>query len=126
MVKPQITIILTRVPTTSARWYPNDKTLVAGLWAIVNDTIDIAKPTKSEARCAVSVKIAIELDRIPPMIYAIMKNTDTNETSISFFRAFRLFSEIYYFLALKLIGVLTGIGVPIASGISNLYYWEAV
>jgi len=42
----------------------------------------------SDAKWAVSVKIAIEFDNIPPVTYAAMKNTDTNETMNSFLRAF--------------------------------------
>ena len=80
--------------------------------------IEIAKPTKSESKWAVSVKIAMEFERIPPITYAMMKNTETKETKHNFLIAFLLFSEIYFLLAWKLMGVLTDIGVPYASGIS--------
>jgi len=39
----------------------------------------------SEARCAESVKIAIEPAIYPPISYAVMKKTDTNDTVKSFF-----------------------------------------
>jgi hypothetical protein len=55
---------------------------------ILRATIDIAKPIISEARCAVSVKMAIELARMPPVIWAAIKKMDTIETILSFFIAF--------------------------------------
>lgn len=67
---------------------------MAGRYDIVNDIIEIAKPTKSDARWAVSVKMAIELDKIPPIIYAIMKNTETVATNVSLRMAFLLLSLI--------------------------------
>jgi hypothetical protein len=66
------------------------------------------------------VKIAIEPDQIPPMVYTMMKKTDTDATKYSFYIAFLLLYSKANFLALKLIGVLTGKGVPCASGISYL------
>lgn len=52
--------MLTSVPTTSALWYPKLSDLVAGLAAIISEIIEIANPTKSDARWAESVKMAID------------------------------------------------------------------
>jgi len=80
----------------------------------------MAKPIISEAKCAESVKMAIELAQIPPMTWTTMKIRETKEAIRSFFIALELDLSKLSFLALKLIGVLTGIGVPLASGISLL------
>lgn len=58
----------------------------------MSERIEMAKPTISERRWAVSVKIAMELERIPPIVYAMMKNTETSETRRSLRIAFLLFS----------------------------------
>ena len=55
----------------------------AGLRLIFKASIDIANPIKSEAKCAVSVKIAIELEIYPPISYTIIKNTETQVASLS-------------------------------------------
>jgi hypothetical protein len=65
-VKPQIRIKLVKVPTTSALWYPNDRVLSDFLCAKSSEAMEIANPTRSEAKWAESVKIAIEFARIPP------------------------------------------------------------
>jgi hypothetical protein len=61
--------------------------LEAGLRLILRAIIDIPKPIISEPKCAVSVYIAIELAKYPPMIYTVIKKIETNETSLSFFIA---------------------------------------
>ena len=73
--------MLTNVPTISALWNPNDKSFVAPFYAIVNETIDIANPIKSESKWAVSVKIAIDPDQIPPIVYTIIKKTEMVATT---------------------------------------------
>jgi len=60
-------IIETIVPMISALCQPNVSSYEAGLMDIFMATIDIMKPTISEAKCAVSVKIAIEFARYPPI-----------------------------------------------------------
>ena len=77
--------------------------------------MEIAKPTRSEARWAESVKMAIELARIPPVSCATMKKLDTTVAVQSFFIASLLLLASSAFLAWKSIGVLAGIGVPWAS-----------
>jgi len=67
IVKVSKKIIETIVPMISALCQPKVSSLDAGLMDIFMATIDIMKPTMSEARCAVSVKIAIEFARYPPM-----------------------------------------------------------
>jgi len=61
--------------------------------------IEIANPTRSEAKWAVSVKMAIEFDIIPPVICTAIKKHETKETIISFFIAFLLDSTTAFFLA---------------------------
>lgn len=68
IVKTHKNIILPSVPTTSALWYPKDNDFDAGLYAMVSEIIDIANPTKSEAKWAVSVNIAMDPDKIPPVV----------------------------------------------------------
>lgn len=114
-------MIDTKVPITSALCHPNDRVLLAFLYAIVSDIMDIPNPTKSDAKCAVSVKMAIEFDKIPPVIYTAMKNTDTNDTINSLRMDFLFASLASFFLAKKLMGVLTAIGVPIASGMNDIF-----
>ena len=89
-------------------------------WAIVSDIIEIPKPTRSEARWAVSVKIAMEFDIIPPVIWTAMKKTETKETINSLRIDFLFDSAAACFLAKKLMGVLTAIGVPWASGMYDM------
>jgi hypothetical protein len=60
-------MMLRRVPMISALCHPNVRSLDAGLIDIFNAAIDIANPRTSVAKCAVSVKIAMELARYPPM-----------------------------------------------------------
>ena len=111
-------MMLTRVPTTSDLWYPKLRDLFAGSWATFRDMIEIANPTRSEARWAESVKIAMDYARYPPISYATMKNIETVATIMSFFSAFLLSFSLSARIARKLRGVLTGIGVPIISGSS--------
>ena len=67
----------------SALCHPKVSSLEAGLMDIFIATIDIMKPTISEPRCAVSVKIAIEFARYPPIHYAMMKKIDTDDTNFN-------------------------------------------
>lgn len=76
-------MILTIVPIISALCQPNVSSLEAGLIDIFMATIDIINPTISDAKWAVSVKIAIELARYPPIHYAIIKKIETNDTSFN-------------------------------------------
>ena len=73
-------MILKRVPRISALCHPKVNSLDDSLIAILRAPIEMANPIISELRCAVSVKIAIELARYPPTNYAAMKNMDTNDT----------------------------------------------
>lgn len=59
----------------------------AAFSARVSAMIEMPKPSKSDARWAESVKMAIEPAMKPPMSYAVMKKTETNATVISFFLA---------------------------------------
>lgn len=43
-------MMLTNVPTTSALWYPNDRSFVAGFIAIFREAMEIANPIRSEAK----------------------------------------------------------------------------
>ena len=70
------------------------------------------KPSMSDARWAESVKMAMEPAIYPPISYAVMKKTETNDTIHSFLIAALLLSFCISNRAAKLIGVLTGIGVP--------------
>lgn len=79
---------LISVPRISALCHPKVSSWEAGLILILSAIMDILKPIMSEARCAVSVKIAIELARYPPVIWAAIKNIETNETIFSFLIAF--------------------------------------
>ena len=102
----------TRVPTISARCQPKVKLFVADFCAIVNARIEMPKPSISLARCAESVKMAIEPAIYPPMSCAVMKKTDTIETVMSFFLAATLLSFCIYRRCSKFNGDFTGIGVP--------------
>ena len=102
----------TRVPTISALCQPKVRLLFAALYAIVRARIDIPKPSISLAKCAESVKIAIEPAIYPPMSCAVMKKTDTIETVISFFFAAVLLAFCISIRCSKFTGDLTGIGVP--------------
>ena len=77
-------ITLRSVPIISARCKPKVYFIVAGPSVILRATIEKPKPIISEARWAVSVNMAIELAKIPPVSYAAMKNTDTNATIFNF------------------------------------------
>ena len=70
--KSQIVIVsknmtLERVPMISALCHPKVSSLDAGLSDTFNAYIDITNPSMSVARCAVSVKIAIEFAIQPPI-----------------------------------------------------------
>ena len=67
MVKVNKNMILTIVPIISALCHPNVSSFEAGLIDIFIATIDIIKPTISDAKCAVSVKIAMEFANQPPI-----------------------------------------------------------
>jgi len=67
MVNVSKKIILTIVPMISALCHPNVSSLLFGLIDIFIAIMDIMKPTISEAKCAVSAKIAIEFARYPPI-----------------------------------------------------------
>lgn len=67
IVKVSKKIIEHIVPIISALCHPNVSSLEAGLKDIFIATMDIMNPIISDAKCAVSVKIAIEFARYPPM-----------------------------------------------------------
>ena len=75
---------LIRVPIISARCIPKVYFIVAGLRVILSAVMENANPIISDARCAVSVKIAIEFAIIPPVSYAAMKKTETKATHLNF------------------------------------------
>ena len=85
-VSKKMTLII--VPMISALFQPKVNSFEAGRIDILSAIILMANPIISEARCAVSVKIAIEFARYPPVIWAAMKNTDTKETHFSFHIAY--------------------------------------
>ena len=86
-------IIETRAPRTSALWKPNEFLEVADLYPIHIETIDIPIPPTSDSMCAAYVKIANELEIIPPAISTIMKRKQIATTIPSFLKAsFPLFS----------------------------------
>ena len=87
----------TRVPIISALCQPYVKLFVAAFCDIVRAKIETAKPTKSLAKCAESVKIAMDPAIYPPMSCAVMKKVDTIETVISFFFA----AELLFYCASK-------------------------
>lgn len=60
--------MLARVPNTSALWYPNESCFVADFWDYSRQNIEIANPIKSDSKWAVSEKMAIEFERIPPAV----------------------------------------------------------
>jgi hypothetical protein len=58
---------LIKVPIISALYHPKVYSLEAPLIVNFKAIIDMKKPIISEARCAVSVNIATEFARYPPM-----------------------------------------------------------
>ena len=74
--------------------------------------MDIAKPNMSEAKWAESVKMAIDLAKMPPAICKITNKKDTEVAIVSLRIASLLDSFSAAFLPAKLIGVLAGKGVP--------------
>ena len=74
--------------------------------------MDIAKPNISEAKCAESVKMAMDLAKMPPVICKITNKKDTRTAIVSLRIASLLDSVRAAFLPAKLIGVLAGKGVP--------------
>ena len=74
--------------------------------------IEMPKPSRSEARCAESVKIAMDPAMYPPINCSVMKKTETTDTVMSFFMAALLLSFYICKRCSKLTGDLTGIGVP--------------
>ena len=85
---------------------------VAGFCEHFRDRIEMAKPNISEAKCAESVKMAMDLAMIPPTICKITKRKDTEVAIVSLRMASLLDSFSAAFLAEKLMGVLEGKGVP--------------
>ena len=73
--------------------------MVAGLTAILRDRIEIPKPTRSEARWAESVKIAMELAKYPPISCAMMKKVDKTVAKHRVFKASWLLLARRAFLA---------------------------
>ena len=59
---------LMSVPITSALCHPNVICSVDGFKLILMASMDIMNPIISVAKCAQSVKIAMELDKYPPII----------------------------------------------------------
>lgn len=55
-----------RVPIISALCHPNVSSFDAGLSETFKAYIEITKPSMSVAKCAVSVKMAIDPEIIPP------------------------------------------------------------
>ena len=84
---PQIIMIETKAPSTSALWYPKEFFAVAFFYPIYIEIIDIPIPPTSESMCAASVKIANELEMIPPAISTIMKRKQIATTIPSFLKA---------------------------------------
>jgi hypothetical protein len=80
-------IILSKVPMISALCHPKVRSLEAGLIEIFNAAIDIANPSTSVARWAVSVNMAIELAIYPPIHWQTIKKEDTMQTQMSLFIA---------------------------------------
>ena len=80
----QIIIMETKAPRTSALWKPKEFFAVAVLYPIAIETIDIPIPLTSDIMCAASVKIANELEIIPPAISTIMKRKQIPTTIPSF------------------------------------------
>jgi hypothetical protein len=60
-------------PSTSARWYPKEKTASAGRAVIASASSETMKPATSLSMCAASVRIASEPARMPPTISIAMK-----------------------------------------------------
>ena len=85
---------------------------VAGFCEHLRDRIEIAKPNISEAKCAESVKMAMDFAMIPPAICKMTKRNDTEVAIVSLRMAILLDSLSAAFLPEKLIGVLEGKGVP--------------
>lgn len=83
MVIIQILESETMEPITSALCHPNECLLSYFLCAIFSAIIEIAKPIKSEAKCAESVRIAIEPEKYPPTNCATIKTSDTKEARYS-------------------------------------------
>lgn len=65
-------------PMTSARWYPKDIFLLAGLCPSQIENIEIKKPDKSENICAASERMASDLAKIPPNTCKISYNLNTS------------------------------------------------
>ena len=87
MVRPQIKIILTRVPRISDLCHPYESSRSADFCAHLSDNIEIAKPIISDARWAESVKMAIDFARYPPTTWTIMKKNETKHAISNFFIA---------------------------------------
>jgi len=83
MVRVSKKIIEHMVPMISALCHPKVSSFDAGFIDILIANMDIMKPIMSEPKCAVSVKIAIEFAKYPPMHYAMIKKIDTNDTNFN-------------------------------------------
>jgi hypothetical protein len=70
-------------PMTSALCHPKECLLSYFLYAILSAIIEIANPIKSEAKCAESVRIAIDPEKYPPINCATIKTNETNEAKYS-------------------------------------------
>ncbi len=71
-------------PITSALCHPNECLLSYFLCAILRAIIEIANPIKSDAKCAESVRIAIDPEKYPPTNCAMIKTNETNEARYSY------------------------------------------
>lgn len=67
MVMATKNVTLMRVPMISALAHPKVILPLEPYLLILSERIDIPNPSMSEPRCAVSVKMAIELARYPPV-----------------------------------------------------------
>lgn len=85
---------------------------MAGFYEHFRDRIEIAKPNISEAKCAESVKMAMDLAMIPPAICKMTKRNETDVAIVNLRMASLFDSYSAAFLPAKLIGVLEGRGVP--------------
>jgi len=84
-----------RAPRISALWYPKESEEVWGFWLIHIENILIRKPATSESMWAASVRMARELDMIPPIISTTMKPKQMTTTIIKRLKARLAF---FYFI----------------------------
>lgn len=86
-VNVTMNITLTSVPMISALCHPKVNSFDASLRDIFIAAIEIIKPTTSVAKCAVSVNMAIELAKYPPMHYKTIKTLETHVTHTNLLNA---------------------------------------